>query len=73
MAVEVIDRPAGGGDCGKCGGHLDRLWILKAEHSSIEQLVMQRTESQAIVETVRAPEVEPPDVRRLDPHGRPRE
>src|SRR4051812_3895470 len=41
---------------------LDAMVVGQAEHASIQQLVVQRTQSQSVVELVRAAEVEPSQV-----------
>lgn len=68
--MEVIDSPTRRTHRSKRGRDPDRFGILEAEDSTVQELVVEGTEGQPVVEAVWAAEVEPPHVGGLDPHGR---
>jgi hypothetical protein len=69
--VEVIHGLAGVGAAGEARRHGDPQIITKAEteRATVEQLVVQRAQGKAVVRVVGPAEVEPADMRRLDPNG----
>ena len=69
LAVQVVD----GSPLRRAGrealGHDDGEVVVEARHAAVEQLVMQRAECEPVVEVVRGAQLEPADVRRLDPEN----
>ena len=71
LAVQVIDGSPLRRSGGEALRHDDGEVVGKAEHAAVEQLVVQRAEREPVVEIVRvrAAQLEPADVRRLDPEN----
>lgn len=66
-SVHVVDRAAGS-DSSEDTEDLDLKQVGEAEDATVEALVVQRAEGEAVVEIVGAVEVERADVGCLDPH-----
>src|SRR4051794_32020287 len=63
---EFVDASTCWSTRAESAGDSDAVFGREAEHASVQQLVVQRTQSQSVVELVRATEVEPSHVGGLE-------
>jgi hypothetical protein len=66
--VQVIDASGGLGPGGEGARDEDPILLIETERASVKQLVVQGTQSHAVVQLVGSAEVEPPDVGRIEPY-----
>jgi hypothetical protein len=69
--VQVVHSAPRAGPGAERGRHLHLKLQIESQDAQVEELVVQRAESQAVAEIIRPAEGEPPHVRRVDPRGRP--
>jgi hypothetical protein len=67
--MKVVEELAGGRPGSECGRNPDLMFVVKPKNAEVEQLMVQRAEGEAVIESVWPLERKPSDMRRIDASG----